>query len=248
MPSPKPRRTSTVKQIADELGVSMMTVSRALNGRGRIADETRDRVLAVAKRLKYRPNRLVHAIKHGHSRTVGVMVPIASSFSAAVVRGIHDALAEHHYLPILHFHGEGPQAERDDAELEYLHRLLDHRVDGIIFWPSDESVPQMYLREVWDRGVPLVAVDRHLPRTNADFSGSDDIAGGRIAAEHLLSQGHRRLAHIAGEHWVSTYADRRRGFEEVIAGRKDVDYVVAECIDCQSGEIARTMLVTCPHE
>lgn len=242
MPTPKPRRTSTVKQIAEELGVSMMTVSRALNGRGRISDETRDRVLAVAKRLKYRPNRLVHAIKQGRSRTVGVMVPIASSFSATVVRGIHDALAEHNYLPILHFHGEGPQAQRDEAELEYLHRLLDYRVDGIIFWPSDETVSQVYLHEVWERGVPLVAVDRHLPRTNSDFSGTDDEAGGRIAAEYLLSLGHRRVGHIAGESWVSTYADRRRGFELAIAARSDASLSIAECIDCQSGAAARSML------
>ena len=220
----------------------MMTVSRALNGRGRISDETRDRVLAVAQRLKYRPNRLVHAIKQGRSRTVGVMVPIATSFSATVVRGIHDTLAEHQSLPILHFHGEGPQAQRDEAELEYLHRLLDHRVDGIIFWPSDETVSQVYLHEVWDRGVPLVAVDRHLPRTNADFSGTDDEAGGRIAAEYLLSLGHRRLAHVAGEGWVSTYADRQRGFERAIAGRSDASLTIAECVDCESGDVARDML------
>lgn len=240
----RPRRTSTVKQIAEELGVSMMTVSRALNGRGRISDETRDRVLAVAKRLKYRPNRLVHAIRRGRSRSIGVMVPIATSFSAAVVRGIHDALADHHYLPILHFHGEGPQAQRDESELEYLHRLLDHRVDGIVFWPSDETVPQLYLREVWERGVPLVAVDRHLPHTNADFSGTDDEAGGRIATEHLLALGHRRLAHIAGEHWVSTYSDRRRGFEAALAGEAGATCSVEECTDCQCGEIATRLLAS----
>jgi LacI family transcriptional regulator len=242
MPASSPRRTSTVRQIAQELGVSMMTVSRALNGRGRISDETRQRVLAVAERLKYRPNRLVHAIKHGRSRSIGVMVPIATSFSATVVRGIHDALAEHHYLPILHFHGEGPQARRDEAELEYLHRLLDHRVDGIIFWPSDETVPQVYLHEVWDRGVPLVAVDRHLPHTNADFSGTDDEAGGRLAAEHLLSLGHRRLAHITGEHWVSTYADRLKGFVAAVAGRSDVTLATGECADCDCGDVARRLL------
>lgn len=244
MTASRPRRTSTVKQIADELGVSMMTVSRAINGRGRISEETRDRVLAVAKRLKYRPNRLVHAIKHGRSRTVGVMVPIAMSFGASVMQGIHDTLAEHRYLPILHVHGEGPQASRDEAELEYLHRLLDQRVDGIIFWPSDETVPQVYLHEVWDRGVPLVAVDRHLPRTNADFSGTDDEAGGRMAAEHLLQLGHRRLAHIGGERWVSTYADRRRGFESVIASVASVTYSVEECADCQCGDIATRLLAS----
>lgn len=238
-----PRRPkSNLRQIAEEIGVSMMTVSRALNGRGDVAEATRARVLAAAKRLKYRPNRLVHALKSGRSGTVGVMIPVASSFSSRIIHGIHDVLADNRCLPILHFHGDGPQANRDDSELHYLHRLLDQRVDGIIFWPSDETVTQMYLREVWERRVPLVAVDRHLPLTKADFSGTDDTAGGRLVAEHLLSLGHRRLAHIGGEPWVSTYADRRRGFEETLTGRDNISYSVAECLDCECADHARDLL------
>lgn len=235
---------SNLRQIADQLGVSMMTVSRALNGRGDVAEATRARVLAAAKRLKYRPNRLVHALKTGRSGTVGVMIPVAGSFSARVIHGVHDVLADNRCLPILHFHGNGPQANRDDSELQYLHRLLDQRVDGIIFWPSDETVTQMYLREVWERGVPLVAVDRHLPLTMADFSGTDDHAGGRLVAEHLLSLGHRRLAHIGGEPWVSTYAERRRGFEQALAERSDVSYSVMECKDCECADQARSLLAS----
>ncbi len=239
-PRRKPR--SNLKQIAEKLGISMMTVSRALNGRGDVAEATRLRVLKAAKRLRYRPNRLVHALKSGRSRTVGVTISVWLSFNAKIIHGIHDVLAEHNYLPVLHFHGEGPQANRDEAELEYLHRLLDQRVDGIIFWPSDETVPQIYLKEVWERGVPLVAVDRGLPLTKADFSGTDDVAGGRLVAEHLLTLGHRRLGHITGEPWVSTYFDRRQGFEQVIARQSGVDLIVAECTDVDSGDAARRML------
>jgi LacI family transcriptional regulator len=235
-------RRAGLKQIADELGISMMTVSRALNGRDDVAEATRLRVLEAAKRLRYRPNRLVHALKSGRSRTVGVMISVRLSFNAAIIHGIHDMLAEHNCLPVLHFHGEGPQASRDDAERAYLHRLLDQRVDGIIFWPSDETVPQLYLREVWERGVPLVAVDRRLPLTKADFSGTDDVAGGRLVAEHLLALGHRRLGHITGEPWVSTYADRRQGFEEAVAGKSDVQLAVADCANVDSGPVARAML------
>ncbi len=245
MPPSTDRRSGQragLKQIADELGISMMTVSRALNGRGDVAEGTRLRVLKAAKRLKYRPNRLVHAIKSGRSRTVGVMISPWLSFNAGIIHGIHDALAEHHCLPILHFHGVGPHANRDEAELEYLHRLLDQRVDGIIFWPSDESVSQMYLKEVWERGVPLVAVDRQLPLTKADFSGTDDVAGGRLVAEQLLALGHRRLGHITGEPWVSTYAERRRGFEQAVARQKGIDLTIAECADVDSAAAARAML------
>jgi LacI family transcriptional regulator len=81
--------------------------------------------------------------------------------------------------------------------------------------------------------VPLVAVDRHLPQTRADFSGTDDEAGGRMAAEHLLALGHRRLAHVGGEPWVSTYADRRKGFEQAAATRAEsVETVGCSQCDC----------------
>ena len=226
---PKPN----IRHVAQAAGVSLITASRAISGRGSVAEATRERVLAVARRLKYRPNRLASAVLGGRSRTVGVMVPIGSWFQAQIIRGIHDTLSEQAYLPIVHFHGNGPGALRDGEELAFLHRLIEHRVDGLIFFPSDESVTQNYLKEVWEQGLPLVAVDRRLARTNADFSGTDDVAGGRMVAEHLLSLGHRRITHITGERWVSTYCDRQRGFESVIRDRTDVTY---RCDTCEKGD------------
>ena len=251
MPASKQSRLSqaqrqakpNIRQVAQASGVSTITASRAISGRANVAEATRKRVLAVAQRLKYRPNRLVSAVMGGRTRTVGVMVPIGSWFQAQIIRGIHDTLAEHGHLPIIHFHGDGPGAMRDAAELDFLQRLLEHRVDGIIFIPSDESVPQNYLREVWERGLPLVAVDRRLARTNADFSGTDDQAGGRMVAEYLVSLGHRRIAHITGESWVSTYLDRRRGFEEAIRGRTDVAYQCVACVKSDCGTIAKSLLM-----
>jgi LacI family transcriptional regulator len=240
---PKPKKPN-IRQVAEASGVSLMTASRALSGRGGVAEETKQRVLAAAKQLQYRPNRLVRAVMGGRSGTIGVMVPLGSWFLAQVVRGIHDVLAEHRYLPVVHFHGDGPGANRDDAELDYLHRLIEQRVDGIIFVPSDESVSRMYLREVWERGLPLVSVDRRLPRTNADFSGTDDEAGGRVVAEYLLSLGHRRIAHISGEPWVSTYAERRRGFEEVVHGRDGVEYQFADCERGDCRDAVRVILAS----
>lgn len=205
-----------VRGLAEELGVSAMTVSRALNGNPSVSKATRDRVLEAAARSGYRPNRLAKGVLTGRSGTIGVMVSPVKPFEAHVVLGIHDALVEQGYLPLLHFHSLGPNAERDTAELDYIHRLLDYRVEGLIFWPSDETVPDVYLNEVWERNVPLVAIDRHLPETRADFSGTDDVAAGRLAAEHLIALGHRRLAHIGGKPNVSTYRDRRAGFESAL--------------------------------
>lgn len=244
MPALKPSRSPkpNIRQVAQAAGVSLITASRAISGRGSVAEATRKRVMAVAERLKYRPNRLVSAVMGGRSRTVGVMVPIGSWFQAQMIRGIHDTLSEHAYLPIVHFHGDGPGAVRDGEELAFVHRLIEHRVDGLIFFPSDESVTQNYLKEVWERGLPLVAVDRRLTRTNADFSGTDDVAGGRMVAEYLISLGHRRITHITGERWVSTYFDRRRGFEEVLRGHADAMYRCVECSKSDCEAVARDML------
>jgi len=209
------RKKATINDIAAELGISKMTVSRALRGESLVAPETLARVQKAARRLKYRPNRLMRAVHTGRSRTVGVMIDPWNSFSSGVLSGIHSALAAYDYVPIVHYPHQLPTLElgaRDDRELKYLHRLLEQRVDGIIFWPSDETVPDLYLEEVWNRGVPLVAVDRQMPATHADFSGTDDAAGATLAAEHLLDLGHRQLAFIGAEK-ISTYKDRRLAFQ-----------------------------------
>jgi LacI family transcriptional regulator len=236
------RGRANLRQIAEDLGVSMMTVSRGLRGSSEVSAVTRERILAAAERLKYRPNRVVNAFKTGRTGLVGVMVRPSKLYRCDLIEGIHDELVAAGILPVMHFSRTGGEAARDTAELGCLHRLLDQRVDGIVFWPSDETVPNHYLEEVWKRGVPLVAVDRRLPRTRADFSGTDDVAGGRIAAEHLLGLGHRRIAILCGEPWVSTYADRRQGFVDAVAAHKAAatrnkdgdDAVVCEQIDCRN--------------
>ncbi len=241
----KPDRTGrnrpNLRQIAAELGVSMMTVSRGLRGSPEVSAVTRERILAAAERLKYRPNRVVNAFKTGRTGFVGMMVRPSKLYRCDLIEGIHDELVAVGSLPVMHFSRTGGEATPDAAELDCLHRLLDQRVDGIVFWPSDETVPNHYLEEVWKRGVPLVAVDRQLPHTRADFSGTDDVAGGRIAAEHLLELGHRRVAILCGEPWVSTYADRRQGFVEAVtahnaaACKKAGDKaVVCEQIECRN--------------
>lgn len=234
---------ASLRAIAELAGVSAMTVSRTLSGHDNVAAATRGRVLRAARRLKYRPNRLAKAVLRGRSGTVGVMISPLKPFESRVVHGIHDALVARGALPILHFHDAGPGADRDAAELDYIHRLLDQRVDGLIFWPSDETVPDVYLEEVWQRKVPLVAVDRHLPQTRADFSGTDDKAGGRLAAEHLLALGHRRLAHVGGEPWVSTYADRRTGFEQAVAAYGERVETIS-CRECDCHDAVRRLLAS----
>jgi len=225
-----------IRQIADATGLSPMTVSRALNGKPEVSPATRDRVLAAARQLNYRPNALGRALKSGRSHTVGVVARPSNDFCSQVLIGVHDRLAEANIAPIVQFCPEG--RENPDTTRELIHRLVELRVDGVIFWPmpvTDEAdlLPDVYFHEIWERGLPLVALDRAMPRTHADFSGTDDEGGAALAAAHLLGLGHRRIAHLGGP-GIGTFADRRAGFERTLEQAGGVNYSFRPCdrVEC----------------
>ncbi len=217
---PRPREQASLKAIAEKIGVSAMTVSRALNGRPGVSDETRRRILEEASLVRYRPNMLVHGIRTGHSRNIGVIIPPVGDFVPQVLHGVHQTLAEAGYLPLLHYpanHSAVLDAEAAvQAETKVLHALLDRRVDGVILWPAEDAVPDVYFGEIWERGIPLLAVDRCLSLTQADFVGSDDTGGALLAARHLLDLGHRRFAIVTGTARFATWAERERVFTRAV--------------------------------
>lgn len=231
---PTPGRV-TLKRVAEAAGCSTMAVSQTLSGSGRLAPATRQRIKAIATRMGYRPNRLIRAVQSGRSHTIGVIMNPARYYTGQVFQGIHDELARHGSLPLVHFSSHVPGTGYDSNELANIHRLLEHRVDGLIFWPTDDTAPDVYFREVWKRGVPLVAVDRQLLETRADFSGTDDVAGGRLVMEHLLDLGHRHILHVCGDQKVATFVDRLQGCRLAARGRgvrlKTLECSVAECRD-----------------
>lgn len=207
---------SKLKQIAHETNLAEATVSRILRNRDQCSEQTRQRVREVARQMRYRPNLLVRAIQTGRTQTVGVMVVVADDFFGQIVTGIHHELIEADHVPLLACCGS-PKYPLATTELEQIHRLVDRRVDALIMWPTEETVPDTYLREVWEREIPLVAVDRELEQTHADFVGTDDEAGAIEAARYLLSLGHRRIGHVAGPQTVSPGRIRRRTFEKAVA-------------------------------
>ncbi len=208
---------ASIRQIAEASNVSITTVSRVLRGRGEISDETRRRVQATAARLKYRPNLLVKGLQTGRTQTIGVLMSAEDPFLATIVAGIQDGLAEADHAPLILRTVKNCDGYVGPTELQQIHRLVDRRVDAVILRPVEDAASDDYLREVWDRGLPLVAVDRRLPQSRADFVGSDDPGGAAAAAEHLISLGHRRLAQISGPRFTSTGRERAESFERVIA-------------------------------
>src|SRR5687767_11519951 len=126
------------QDIAREAGVSRVTVSLILAGKDQTSEQTRERVFEVARRLKYRPNLLVHGMQSGRTFSVGVIMPTSMHFHGQVTRGIHDELVAADYVPIQL--SINPREYDKSTELNQIHRLIDRRVDGMIIFPIDESV------------------------------------------------------------------------------------------------------------
>jgi LacI family transcriptional regulator len=225
------------KLIAEQAGVSQSTVSLVLSGRRVTSDETTQRVLKAAERLKYRPNLLVRGIQTGKTRMVGVMMPPFDYYWSEVLYGIHDMLAAADHVPITLWAAHtdpGPRRRNAPAkgleELEQIHRLLDRRIDGVILWPSFANLFYQHVEEFSSRNLPVVVIDHQLPpEYGADFVGSDEASGGRMIAEHLYSLGHRRFGHLAGRRTATWAIARRRAFENSIAKMPGANNVTIEC-------------------
>ncbi|MBB4012850.1 LacI family DNA-binding transcriptional regulator [Niveibacterium umoris] len=199
----------TLEMVARTAGVSPATVSRILNGSARVSDKKRAAVAAVIKQLNYRPNALARGLAQGRTNSIGVLTQdIASPFYGEALRGIEDALKDTGAIPLI---VSGHWILRD--EVERLEHLLSRRVDGLIVLtgslPDDELI--RYAGEV-----PLVVTGRDLEADNLTSLRFDDYAGARIATEHLIDLGHRRIAHVAGplDHFDSL--ERLRGYREAL--------------------------------
>lgn len=204
---------ASLRRIADELGLSMMTVSRAVRGVAGVSEKARRQVMEVAQRMHYTPNKLVTGIRTGRTWTAGVMMPVENRFFAEIIGGVYGELAESKYAMLL---SALPIEYSNKGDMDHLMPMIERRVDGLIFRATDDQATDKHFSELWRRRIPFVTVDRQLPSAHCDFVGTDDYNGGVIAARHLLALGHRKVGQLAGPDSVSTARNRRRGFEDTI--------------------------------
>jgi LacI family transcriptional regulator len=181
-----------LKDIADDLGVSVVTVSRALRDRPDIARETKARILDRVKQLNYRPNLIARSLVTGRSSLIGLVVPdLIHPFFAEIAKALAAALRRKDYFLIVSSSESDPQLEQDEIE-----HMLAHRLDCFVV-ASCQKNPEGLLR-ITEAGVPLVLVDRSFQGFASNFVGVNDYRAGELAAEHLIEQGCRRIAHIRG--------------------------------------------------
>lgn len=201
------RRGSTLDDIGRELGLSAMTVSRALNGHPNVHEDTRNKVLRIAQRLNYRPNRWARSLATRRSRIIGVVVPdISHGYFSEIIRAIQDTIEPRGYdLMLCHTHAD---SARETAALDM---LLGSRVEGLLVASSLESHDYEAYETLQYEGVPVVLLDRYFPGLDVPHVRTDDALVARLATKHLLDLGHRRIAHIRGPN-VTTGCLRAEAF------------------------------------
>jgi LacI family transcriptional regulator len=204
------RNTVTLARLAEELGVHVSTVSRALSDEPfGVGTETVERVRRLAFELGYRRNVAAQSLRTGRTKLIGVMVPrLTDVVLATVYDGIDQTAISAGYNTVV-----VNTRDRLDLQRSRLDLMLSRQVDGIILGDSRDD--SNLISELRRYDVPYVLVTRRLPRQLSVTT--DDLMGGRLAAEHLLSLGHRRVGVVAGDQHASTGAERTAGFRMAYA-------------------------------
>jgi LacI family transcriptional regulator len=213
-----PERFSVVKQqkpavtladVAKRAGVSVATASKALNQRAQVAPQTRRRVLAAAEELAFQPNALARGLISGQTRTVGILTDeLGGRFAIPVLLGVENALGNQQMWVLL-CDSRGDAIRRQ----HYIGTLIARQVDGLIVLGETNDIRPSLTADI---PVPVVYVYGESDDP-ADLSViADDRQGGSIAAEHLVTQGRRTIAHITGEHSYRAARERCQGLQDVL--------------------------------
>lgn len=204
-------KRATLADIARELGVSKMTVSRAINNHPAINAETRERVLAVARRLKYQPNHSARALATKRTYLLGMVVPdLMHSYFAEILRGVESLARSSGFQILVCNTDENPEKEISEVE------ALQYRTDGVILasaLPPEKSQPY---RKMLRDGLKVVLIDRRLENLRCPAVTTDNVLVGRMATEHLIGLGHRRIGHLRGPD-VNVARERFAGYEQALS-------------------------------
>ncbi len=203
-------RKPTIYDVARLAGVSTATVSRLLNGTGQIAPATRLAIEAAVEELGYQPNRIAQSLATKSTRTIALLLPeITNPFYGALVAGIEQRTLELGYTMLLCTTEDDPAREE-----RYLDLLRSKQVDGVL---ADGLVlPPERIAEFVADGFPIVCLDRDVDSTAVPVVQVDNRLGGRLATEHLLELGHKRIAHVAGTPGMRIVEERIEGYRETL--------------------------------
>ncbi len=209
---------ATLKDVAAETGLTVSTVSRVLNNRGYISEQTRQKVYNAMAKLNYTPNEVARSLSKKTNNTIGVIVPhIRHPYFAELISNLEKACYDRNYKMFIFNSREKPEKEN-----EYLEMCRSNRVAGVILCTGTVKVDVFK-----GLNIPIITLERFLGSGTAGVE-CDNIQGGRLAAGHLIERGCHHLIHISGVHENTMPADdRATGFTEV-CNAAGVDYRIIE--------------------
>ena len=202
----------SLKDLADQLGVSIATVSRALRGSHEVGEEMREKVKALAKKLNYRPNPFAQSLRKEAPRIIGVVVPnLVTHYFAAVLDGIEEYARQQGYSVF-----SSNSHEDHVREKEAIDNFISMHVEGIIACLAQNTVDYSHFQEIHDMGIPLVFFARTcLPELFSQVVANGDIAA-QEATQHLIDNGCRRIAFIGGPNHIDMVKRRKHGYLEAL--------------------------------
>jgi LacI family transcriptional regulator len=234
-----------LKDIARELNVSVMTVSKVVRGCADVGADTRGRVMAKIKELNYQPNWVARSLAARRTFMIGLIVPdLMHSFFAEIAKGVAETIRPLGYDVVICNSEENGEVEASEVE-----RLLGRQVDGLLIASAQPPSSVDVFQRIEARGVPYVLIDRQFGDASASYIGADHEEIGRMATRHLIERGCKRIAHIAGPP-LTPGLGRLKGYRDALAAAKisvPDSYVVRACDDATGYEAARGLLALKPR-
>ncbi len=225
--------TTSIKEVAKLAGVSLGTVSNVLNQPERVAEPTRQRVLDAIARLGYVRNDSARQLRAGSSRQIAIVVlDVANPFFTDVVSGAESAAEEHGVSVLVCNSSQDAGRERRHLDL-----LEEQRIRGVLITPVDDARTSR-LEQLIQRGTPVVLVDRGSGWRNRCSVAVDDVLGGRLAGEHLVALGHRRIAFVGGPMAIPQVTDRHTGVSLAVQGTAELVEITTPNLTVAAGRTA----------
>ncbi|MCK9640498.1 MAG: LacI family transcriptional regulator [Prolixibacteraceae bacterium] len=235
----------TIHDIARELNISASTVSRALQNNPRISFKTREKIIALANSVGYRPNTLASNLRNKRSNTIGIVVPLINRyFFSAVISGVEEVAFKAGYTVVI-----SQSNDLANKEISIVHSMLANRVDGLIISIAMQPTNYEHLKTFRKKNVPLVFFDRTVAEIDTNKIVVDDFMGGFRVTQHLIDQGYKRIGHMSGPQNLQTYIDRKKGYFEALLKNGisyDESLVVTNSLTSEDGKDAVQQLMNLP--
>lgn len=202
----------TLKHIAKELGMSAMTVSRALNDKDNVDENTKKRVVEKARSMGYTPNHVAKSLVSRKTNTIGVVIPeIYHAFFSEVISGIEEMAYKLNYQLFL-----TNSAEKSEREKSSINALQSKRVDGILISCAETSDDISFYKQIIDTGLPFVFFDRCIENIGASCVSVNDFESSKQITQHLIEHGYKKIAHLSGPEGVYMAQKRKNGYIEAL--------------------------------